>query len=91
MIKAVIINIYGRVQGVNFRSFTLQSARDLGLSGYVKNLSDGGVYVQAQGEERDLIKFIELIKAGPRLAEVKKVEQNWHKSNLDFDGFYIQD
>lgn len=71
--KAVEIYVDGIVQGVGFRYFTLRIARELGIKGFVKNLSDGRVYIYAVGEEETLEKFISSVKRGPPLAVVKSV------------------
>ena len=53
--------VYGVVQGVNFRSFVLRYARDLGLTGYVRNLYPGGtVEVEAEGQREQLERFKKL-------------------------------
>lgn len=56
------IIFYGRVQGVGFRYYSVNKARQLGLTGWVKNLYDGSVEMEVQGEEfkiDELIMFME--------------------------------
>lgn len=56
------IIFYGRVQGVGFRYYSVNKARQLGLTGWVKNLCDGSVEMEVQGEESgidELILFLE--------------------------------
>ena len=56
------IFFYGRVQGVGFRYYSVHKARQLGLSGWVQNLSDGSVEMEVQGTEEkidELILFLE--------------------------------
>ena len=56
------IIFYGRVQGVGFRYYSVNKARQLGLTGWVKNLCDGSVEMEVQGEEPkidELILFLE--------------------------------
>ncbi|PKP49853.1 MAG: hypothetical protein CVT92_14890 [Bacteroidetes bacterium HGW-Bacteroidetes-1] len=48
MIKAVIIQIFGRVQGVGFRYYTVHKAMELGVYGFVQNKGDGSVYIEAE-------------------------------------------
>ena len=57
------IRVWGRVQGVGFRFFTQQLAIQLNLCGTVQNKMDGSVFVIAQGEEKDVTRFIERVKA----------------------------
>lgn len=48
----------GQVQGVGFRAFTYELAKNLRLAGFVKNLADGRVEVLAEGEDVDLDKLV---------------------------------
>lgn len=79
--------IHGRVQGVGFRFFACQEAKDLGLTGYVRNLPDGTVEVVAEGEESALQRFLELLKEGPRLAHVTRVDTSWSEPTGQFSYF----
>jgi acylphosphatase len=72
--KAVTINVYGRVQGVGFRYYTEREARRLGISGYVQNKPDGSVYIEAEGEDKAVEAFIEWCRTGPDYARVRKIE-----------------
>ncbi|MEC7850346.1 MAG: acylphosphatase [Candidatus Neomarinimicrobiota bacterium] len=51
--------VYGKVQGVWFRKYTLDSARDIGVVGMVKNLVDGTVLVNASGKDENLRKWFD--------------------------------
>ena len=70
------IIIYGRVQGVGYRAFALKTARSLGLNGFVKNNPDGTVFIEAEGQESNLIKFLSICKSGPGWAYVERVEHS---------------
>lgn len=59
--KRIHVVAYGRVQGVGFRAFVQQSAHVCGLSGYVKNLPDGTVEIEAEGIDALLELFIQKI------------------------------
>jgi len=84
--KRIIINVYGLVQGVFFRYTTRKVARNLGLTGYVKNMPDGSVYIEAEGPEERLRELLEFSKKGPKYAHVENVNyeikepQNKYKS-----------
>ncbi|MCM2280318.1 MAG: acylphosphatase [Bdellovibrionaceae bacterium] len=66
--------VAGRVQGVSFRNFTQKRAGALGLTGWVRNLSDGRVEIFASGTDKALLQFEEAIHRGPLLARVDAVE-----------------
>ncbi|STY60396.1 Acylphosphatase [Mannheimia haemolytica] len=51
---AKLFSVYGRVQGVAFRFFTLQEANRLGIKGYVRNRDDGSVEVVAEADEQTI-------------------------------------
>jgi acylphosphatase/uncharacterized membrane-anchored protein YhcB (DUF1043 family) len=74
MLKAFQVRVYGRVQRVGYRRFVLDSAQELGLSGYVKNERDGSVTIFAQGNEDALEKFIDMLKSPPPPAHVKSID-----------------
>lgn len=74
MVKNLHLRIYGRVQGVSFRYYTLQQARLRNIRGYVKNEPDGSVFVEAEGDEEVLSDFVQWCREGPRWAIVENVE-----------------
>ena len=76
MIKSVKINIYGRVQGIGFRYSTLLKANELGIYGFVKNRSDGSVYIEADGETEVLEQFILWCRKGPSGSKVDDLKVN---------------
>ena len=65
--------VRGRVQGVGYRYFALESAIRLGLRGYVRNLWNGEVEAVAEGEEVLLARFRAALQQGPGLARVDEV------------------
>jgi len=64
----------GRVQGVCFRYYTQKKALQIGLKGWVKNLSDGIVESVFEGEENKIKEIIEYCKNGQPYAKVKSVD-----------------
>ena len=82
--------VYGRVQGVFFRSFVNMQAEQLGLSGYVRNLPDGAVEVQAEGERQQLEKLVGYLKVGPPAARVDRVVTSWLEYAGNFSGFRVR-
>ena len=71
--KACIIKVLGKVQGVGFRFYTNKKAKELGLHGFVKNMRDGSVYIEVEGEEGKLDEFIIWVNDGPEWARVDEV------------------
>ena len=65
--------VSGRVQGVYFRGATQRRARELGLSGYARNLPDGRVEVLACGAPAAVASLCEWLWQGPRHADVAAV------------------
>lgn len=66
--------IKGRVQGVWFRGWTLQSAQALGLVGWVRNRTNGDVEALVQGSRVDVERLIDLAWQGPSAARVDTIE-----------------
>lgn len=90
MRKKITLKIYGKVQGIFFRDSSRAMAKELNLSGWAKNETDGTVEIMAEGDDKNLKKFIEWCKYGPDHAEVEKVEIKWAESMDQFDGFIIK-
>lgn len=68
--------VTGHVQGVAFRAHTRESARALGITGYVENRSDGAVVGEAQGEPGHLAEFVAFLGRGSPWARVEQVVTN---------------
>jgi acylphosphatase len=66
--------ISGRVQGVGFRYFAQRAARDLGVTGWARNLDDGSVEVHANGVLAKLNEFEARLRKGPGGADVRGFE-----------------
>lgn len=71
--KQFHVLVSGFVQGVGFRVFTVKKAKKLGITGWVRNLTDGRVEAVIQGEEEKLNELLEHIKKGSYFSEVKNV------------------
>ena len=74
--KAVRVRIYGRVQGVFFRAWTEDEATARGLSGWVRNRSDGTVEALFSGPEAKVDDMVAACRQGPPLADVTRVEES---------------
>lgn len=68
------INLHGQVQGVSLRAATARKAKELGLTGFVRNEPDGTVYLEAEGEKEILEKLGDWFRHGGHFAEVTKFE-----------------
>lgn len=90
MIKRLNITIFGEVQGVFFRTNTQAMAKELGLTGWVRNETDGAVKILAEGDEEKLEKLIKYCQGGPKFAKVQRVEVKWEEGTGEFDGFEIK-
>ena len=67
--------VTGRVQGVGFRWFVEKEAREIGVSGWVRNTDNGNVEVLASGTPDQLECLRKALKHGPRAARVDEVHE----------------
>ncbi len=82
--------IHGRVQGVNFRYYTMQEANSLGLTGWVRNLRSGQVEVLAEGRRPALDRLHGFLQRGPSSARVNRVDVQWGLAEGSFRSFNIR-
>ncbi|HCG05004.1 MAG TPA: acylphosphatase [Desulfovibrio sp.] len=68
--------VTGRVQGVGFRSWTGRTARALGLAGWVRNMPDGSVELEAEGPDERMDALREALWRGPAFARVTSVDEH---------------
>ncbi len=71
--------VTGRVQGVFYRGSAQLRARELGITGYARNLADGRVEILACGESFQVDAFIDWLWIGPAAATVTAVETAEHE------------
>jgi acylphosphatase len=81
--------VSGVVQGVFYRRFVLQEATGLGLSGRVRNLFDGRVEVEAEGERQKLEQLVKRLHKGPHGAQVTDVATEWSEHHGDYEDFRV--
>ena len=78
------IRVTGRVQGVGFRQACLREARYRGIFGMVKNISDGSVYIEAEGTMAQLNEFVNWCKRGPGYGSVEDISvEQGHPANYN--------
>ncbi len=83
MIEAIHAIVAGRVQGVGYRWFVQRAATKLGIKGYVRNLPDGTVELEAEGDTELLNALINDLKKGPLGASVQSVTVQRHSLQSD--------
>ena len=81
--------VRGRVQMVGFRWFTVDAAQGHGVEGWVRNLIDGSVEVEASGPRPALEAFLEDLHRGPISSRVTGVDIRWLTSLPVHHGFQI--
>ncbi len=82
--------VSGLVQGVAFRAYTVDEARRLGVAGWVRNLADGRVEVEAEGDRRALEALVAWCRRGPPAAQVDDVETAWSAFAGDLGAFSMR-
>ena len=84
------VKVSGMVQGVGFRWHTHRAAEKLRLSGWVRNLRDGSVEIQAEGDRATLEQFLEWVRRGPAFSRVENVSVTWGPAQNEDVGFFIK-
>ena len=79
--------VTGQVQGVWFRRNTQEKARELGITGWVRNESDGTVTVVAEGNDKLLIKLAKWLEIGSPDANVDTLKVNWGDAKEKLNSF----
>ncbi len=85
----VHIWVTGRVQGVGFRAFVMQSGALFGLAGWVHNLGDDQVETVAEGPRQVVERFVEVVKRGPRASRVDEARVEWEIPTGEFERFEV--
>ena len=83
------VKITGLVQGVFFRSYTMDKALSLKICGWVRNMPDGTVQAVFEGEEDSVRRIVDWCHEGPPSAVVKEVKAEFHPYTGEFDTFRI--
>jgi acylphosphatase len=90
MIVARKFLISGRVQGVGFRVFAEAQAAVEGVHGYIRNLPDGKVEVQVEGDQESVDRIESALRRGPAGARVENVHAESLPPTHRATGFYIR-
>ena len=89
MKEAVHVFVAGMVQGVFYRSWAEQTARQLGLKGWVRNLPDGRVEAVFEGNKKSVERMVGLCRKGPPHAKVENVDARKERAS-GFEGFEVR-
>ncbi|HEY6572367.1 MAG TPA: acylphosphatase [Candidatus Eisenbacteria bacterium] len=85
----LVARVEGRVQGVGYRSFVIDRAVALGLSGWVRNLPSGDVDLEAEGPRETLQGLLHDLRKGPPSSRVLHIHVEWAPAR-GTDGFEIR-
>ena len=86
---SIRLRIYGKVQGVWFRAWTVQEARRLGLDGWVRSCADGSVEAVLAGPEVRVREMVGLCQRGPPSARVARIDE-FAEPESGLSGFHQQ-
>ena len=68
------VRVVGRVQGVFYRAWAQSQARELGVSGWIRNCPDGSVEAHLGGEQDCVTRMVERMRRGPANAQVDDID-----------------
>lgn len=89
MDKLANIWVSGVVQGVGFRYFVRKLSQNFPLKGIVKNLYNGQVYIEAEGDKAIIEAFIKEVRIGNRFSDVTNIDVMWENYSKKFQNFEI--
>ena len=87
--KRCIIHVHGKVQDVGFRFTAKEKAHSLHLAGFIRNESDGSVYIEAEGEMQNLRELLDWCAKGYHHARVEKVSYQSYDDLKHFTNFLL--
>ena len=82
--------VKGRVQAVGFRAFVQQSAVQIGVTGWVRNVGYDAVEAVAEGTEAQIDRFLEMVKRGPSVSRVDESHEEWEAVTGEFAAFHVR-
>lgn len=83
----VQVQVKGRVQGVGFRAHVEYYARQIGVTGWVRNVGWNTVEAVAEGTREQVERFIEMMKEGPRMSRVDEAQVDYDTATGEFAEF----
>ena len=90
MEQRLVLNVFGEVQGINFRSMVKVKCLESNLTGFVKNNNDGSVTIEVEGEKSSLEDLIEWLNKNPGFSKVSGLEDYWSKAKGEYQDFKIE-
>ena len=84
------LRITGRVQGVFYRATTRDKAQQLGLNGWIQNMTDGSVRAVVEGRRQAIEALVDWAEQGPPKAEVDRVVVDWQDATGEHESFEIR-
>lgn len=90
MKSRVHVVIYGIVQGVGYRYSTYRKALQLGITGWVRNKSDGSVEAVFEGSHEKLEEMLSWCRKGPIGAHVSEIDVQWEEGDERYNNFEIR-
>lgn len=82
--------VKGRVQGIGFRAYVESSARQMGVTGWVRNVGYDTVEAVAEGERESIDRFVEAMKMGPRGSHVDESRIESETPAGEFQSFQVR-
>ncbi|HEX8992142.1 MAG TPA: acylphosphatase [Anaerolineales bacterium] len=89
-LQRVHVWVKGRVQNVGFRAHVQYSARQIGVTGWVRNVGDDTVEAVGEGKPEQLERLVEAMKRGPRGAQVDESNIEWQNATGEFKDFQMR-
>jgi acylphosphatase len=87
---AAKILISGQVQGVGFRYFTTNLAKNFDIVGWIRNLATGDVEVHVEGDKVAVAGFLQELKVGPNFANVSNFQIEWKTYEGEYESFTVR-
>lgn len=88
--RRVAVLFEGHVQGVGFRMTAVTIAQRFAVVGFVKNEQDGSVQLVAEGDELELMQFLDALRASHVGRYIGQERVNWSAARGEFSGFTIR-
>ena len=89
-LQRVHVWVKGRVQNVGFRAHVQYSARQIGVTGWVRNVGYDTVEAVAEGEREKVERLVEAMKRGPRGSQVDESNVEWQNATGEFADFQMR-